>query len=57
MQCSRHWHCEKFETGYYICWKIRGYLLYGIPVLRKVVNEDTNCLVISFYLKKNEQVL
>jgi hypothetical protein len=49
-------HCEKFETGYYICWKIRGYLLYGIPVLRKVVNEDTNCLVISFYLKKNEQV-
>lgn len=43
---------EKRESGYYICWKIGDYLLYGIPVLRNVVDENTKYLKIMFYIKE-----
>lgn len=42
----------KKENGYYICWKIGDYLLYGVPVLRNVIDENTKYLKISFYLKR-----
>lgn len=42
----------KNESGYYICWKIGEYLLYGVPVARNVIDENTKYLKTSFYLKR-----
>ena len=44
---------EKRESGCYICWEIGEYLLYGVPALRNVIDENTKYLKTSFYLKKN----
>jgi len=42
----------KKESEYYICWKLGDYLLYGVPVLRNVIDENTKYLKTSFYLKR-----
>ena len=44
---------EKRESECYICWEIGEYLLYGVPALRNVIDENTKYLKTSFYLKKN----
>ncbi len=43
---------EKSESRYYICWEIGEYLLYGVPVLRNVIDENTKYLKASYYLKR-----
>ena len=40
------------NNNYYFCWKTREYALYGIPILRNVINENTKCLCITYYLQK-----
>ncbi len=45
---------EQKESGYYICWKVADYLLYGLPVLRSVIDENTKYLKTVFYLKRND---
>lgn len=47
--------CEYNNTGYYICWKIGQYCLYGIPRLRNIINENTECVAIDYYLEKHER--
>lgn len=46
--------CRYIETDkrYFFCWKTESYLLYGVPKLRNVINDNTMCLYISYYLKK-----
>ena len=44
--------CEKKDMGYYICWKIGKYNLYGIPRLRKLINENTTCIAVDYYLER-----
>lgn len=39
------------DNDYFLCWKTEEYLLYGIPVMRNVINENTTCLCINYYLK------
>lgn len=46
---------QQIEKGYYICWKMGDYLIYGLPSLRTVVNEGTKYLKVSFYLKKTDE--
>lgn len=41
----------KKESEYYICWKLGDYLLYGVPVARNVIDENTKYLKTSYYLK------
>lgn len=41
----------KKESEYYICWKLGDYLLYGVPVVRNVIDENTKYLKTSYYLK------
>lgn len=40
------------RNNYYVCWKTEKYLLYGIPMLRNVINESTSCLCITYYLQE-----
>lgn len=47
------YQCKKTDDGYYICWKIGDYLLYGIPTVKNVINEKTTCLVTDFYLENH----
>jgi hypothetical protein len=42
----------KDENRYFLCWKTREYLLYGIPLIRNVINENTTCMCITYYLKR-----
>lgn len=44
--------CEKNDNKYYFCWKTDYYLLYGVPKLRKVIDDNTKCLHMTYYLKK-----
>lgn len=41
----------KDDNKFFVCWKVGGFKIYGIPTLRNVINEDTVCLVISYYLE------
>ncbi len=41
------------SNNYYFCWKAGEYILYGIPMLRNVISENTRCLCITYYLQKN----
>lgn len=42
---------ELYEHKYYICWDVGNYILYGIPKINKVINDNTNCISIDYYLK------
>lgn len=44
--------CKQDNCGCYICWKFNQYVLYGIPRLRKVINDNTTCIVVDYYLEK-----
>lgn len=39
------------DKKYFFCWKTESYLLYGMPELRKVINDSTRCLCMAYYLK------
>ena len=42
---------ELCEHKYYICWDVGNYILYGIPTINNVINDNTNCISIDYYLK------
>ncbi len=46
--------CVQKDHNYYICWKSGEYMLYGIPTIRNVINENTSCLLVTYYLKRNK---
>lgn len=35
----------------FLCWKTGSYLLYGMPNLRNVIDDNTMCLYMTYYLK------
>lgn len=37
----------------FFCWKTESYLLYGVPKLRNVIDDNTTCLCMSYYLRIN----
>lgn len=47
--------CTQKDNNYFICWKVGEYMLYGIPTIRNVINENTSCLLITYYLKRNKE--
>lgn len=47
--------CEQKDNNYFICWKTGEYLLYGIPEIRKAINEKTSCILITYYLKRRKE--
>lgn len=44
--------CTERDSGYYFCWKIGVFLIYGIPNPKKVITEGTTCLYLQYYLEK-----
>lgn len=42
---------NKDNHNYYICWEIGEYKLFGIPKKRNIINSDTMCIKIDFYLE------
>lgn len=44
--------CNKYNNEYYICWKFEQFILYGIPRFRKVINDNTSCIMVDYYLEK-----
>ncbi len=42
----------KDDNNYFLCWKTDEYMLYGIPVIRNAINENTTCLSVKYYLKR-----
>lgn len=50
--------CVQKDNNYYICWKSGEYILYGIPTMRNVINENTFCLLVTYYLQtKHKNVI
>lgn len=47
--------CIQETNRFYFCWKAGEYLLYGIPTLRNVINENTTSLLITYYLQKESE--
>lgn len=45
--------CKYVENDekYFFCWKTESYLLYGVPKLRNVIDDNTMCLCMTYYLK------
>lgn len=41
------------DKKYYFCWNTGRYLLYGVPKLRNVIDDNTMCLCMSYYLQTN----
>lgn len=39
------------DMRYFLCWKTESYLLYGLPSLRNVVDDNTMCLCMTYYLR------
>ena len=47
--------CQKCVHGYFLCWKYDDkYEIYGIPVKRAVINKNTTCIRIEYYLRNLE---
>lgn len=44
----------KDKNNYYICWEIGEYRVFGIPQERKIINEETMCIITTFYLEKSK---
>lgn len=43
---------KKCNHGYFLCWKYDdNYEIYGIPVERTVINSDTTCIMMKYYLQ------
>ena len=42
---------EKEDNCYYICWEIGKYKLFAIPQKRNIINKDTVCITLEFYLE------
>lgn len=47
--------CIQKDNNYFICWKVEEYMLYGIPTVRNVINENTSCMLLTYYLKRNKE--
>lgn len=45
--------CVENDKKYFFCWKTESYLLYGVPKLRNVIDDNTMCLCMSYYLHTN----
>ncbi len=46
---------KKCRHGYFLCWKYDdNYMIYGIPVERTVINRDTSCIMMDYYLQSLE---
>ena len=45
--------CVEKDKKYFFCWKTESYLLYGVPKLRNVIDDNTTCLCMSYYLRSN----
>ena len=43
------------NNPYFICWQAGQYLLYGIPRLTNVIDDNTTCLCIDYYLKDENE--
>lgn len=43
--------CIQQEHEYFICWKIGEFKIYGKPTQRNVINDNTNGVVINYYLE------
>lgn len=42
---------KRNDINKYICWEYDGnYEVYGVPMERKVLNDDTTCIVIDYFL-------
>lgn len=43
---------KKCNHGYFLCWKYDDdYEIYGIPVERTVINSDTTCIMMKYFLR------
>ena len=45
--------CVEKDKKCFFCWKTESYLLYGVPKLRNVIDDNTTCLCMSYYLRIN----
>lgn len=45
--------CVENDKKYFFCWKTESYLLYGVPKLRNVIDDNTMCLCMLYYLHTN----
>ena len=44
--------CEEADINKFVCWKFDdNYEIYGIPTERKVLNDDTICVTIDYFLR------
>lgn len=47
---------KKCRHGYFLCWKYdEKYEVYGIPIEREVINKDTSCIMMNYYLQRLEK--
>ena len=47
---------KKCMHGYFLCWKYdEKYEIYGIPIEREVINKDTSCIMMNYYLQRLEK--
>lgn len=43
---------KKCKHGHFLCWKYDDtYEIYGIPVERTIINSDTTCIMVDYYLQ------
>ena len=43
---------ERCKSDYFICWRYdETYEIYGRPIERKVINSDTTCIMMDYYLR------
>ena len=43
--------CKRSEINKYVCWKFDDkYEVYGVPIERTVLNADTTCVIINYFL-------
>ena len=45
--------CVEKDKKYFYCWKTESYLLFGVTKLRNVIDDNTKCLCMSYYLRIN----
>lgn len=40
----------------FLCWRYdEKYEVYGIPIEREVINKDTSCIMMNYYLQRLEK--
>ena len=45
------------ESGYFICWKLGEYRVYGIPEKKKVIDDHTFVVATKYYLERRSNLL